>query len=1186
MLEIRNVTKIYRSKTGAEVKALDNVSVTFPETGMVFILGKSGSGKSTMLNVIGGLDGCDAGEFVIKGKSSTEFAGSDFDAYRNTFIGFIFQEYNILDDFTVGANIALALELQGKKATNEQINDILAKVDLLDYAKRRPNELSGGQKQRVAIARALVKDPEIIMADEPTGALDSNTGKQIFDTLKKLSETKLVIVVSHDRDFAERYADRIIEMKDGKIGSDHTKHERVAEALSDGVTLVNDNILKIASGYELTAKDLAAINAYLKKQSTDIFVSGDRRVNGGIRTAAGITEDGRASSFDDTDTEKDVKVKSYKKEETSFIRSRLPMKNALKMGSSGLGHKKFRLVMTVFLSLIAFALFGFADTMGAYNKYVAATESILDSNIKNASFTVSVRTDYDYEDDRDDYYYFNTASFNEEDIKALEEKTGMTLVPVYNGGNFHGNSISFRNNMKDTSDISAGSVYTGSLAGFTALDAEALASLGYSVKGTLPTAEDEIAVSELVYRQLAHTGFVNEQKGESVNAGSLTDDVGTSSILGKHLTLDVAGMRRQFKITAVIDTDFDYDRYASFMPDARQENGNGEMDILDMVLQNELQNTLSFGFHSLAIMSKEALDSLIDQTPFYYAGSIGIDAWEYRPKVVIELGGSSYERTFDRIANSTHLSALGEVAWFDGRINGTLGANEILLPSSILRNIDLNADVADKLFAAIDAVYGAGISSEFRDNGYGFWILRDLAVDAYLADDANYAQVKDTVKAEYDSRWQGGSEDAYKDFWKESVRYRMTGQYPNAEKEFFAAAAAPMRALFADFFGEGVFGESVPDAFFVDACDGLVYEREEGELILTKTQVQRLLTTAYAYELIYDGTLDYKSELFITEVVERQGWDREEWENNGNYAEGARLLTYFLCDWAAYEGNPLPTKTFKDFDADATEIFGDLTGVGFENIIENIKLSYFTYGYGGENENTLNGYRVVGVYETAMDDWSTPFVSDSFYQRYIDFCRETGRGVQITYPHDNGAYSFVIAPMPTDYSTVAKLVEISYDESAGLKFELQNMVMDTLDDFNEFIEIGALVFLWVGVGFAVFSALMLMNFISVSISYKRREIGILRAVGARSSDVFKIFFSEAAIIALINYVLSVAVTVAAVIVTNTLLRNEGINVTILSFGFRQVALMFLISVAVAAIATFLPVYNIAKRNPIDAIRDK
>ena len=135
-------------------------------------------------------------------------------------MGFIFQEYNILDEFTVGANIGLALELQGKRADDGEINRILHEVDLDGYGSRRPNELSGGQKQRVAIARALVKNPEIIMADEPTGALDSNTGKQVFDTLKRLSCDKLVIIVSHDRDFSEKYADRIIELADGHVISD------------------------------------------------------------------------------------------------------------------------------------------------------------------------------------------------------------------------------------------------------------------------------------------------------------------------------------------------------------------------------------------------------------------------------------------------------------------------------------------------------------------------------------------------------------------------------------------------------------------------------------------------------------------------------------------------------------------------------------------------------------------------------------------------------------------------------------------------------------------------------------------------------------------------------------------------------------------------------------------------------
>ena len=217
MLETRNLCKTYKPKKGVPVMAVDHVSLRVPETGMVFLLGKSGSGKSTMLNLLGGLDSYDDGEIIIKGISSKDFSQQRFDSYRNTYVGFIFQEYNVLEEFTVGANIALALELQGKAATDEELNSILRAVDLEGYGSRKPNELSGGQKQRVAIARALVKNPEIIMADEPTGALDSNTGRQVLDTLKKLSAEKLVIVVSHDREYAEAYADRIIELADGKV---------------------------------------------------------------------------------------------------------------------------------------------------------------------------------------------------------------------------------------------------------------------------------------------------------------------------------------------------------------------------------------------------------------------------------------------------------------------------------------------------------------------------------------------------------------------------------------------------------------------------------------------------------------------------------------------------------------------------------------------------------------------------------------------------------------------------------------------------------------------------------------------------------------------------------------------------------------------------------------------------------
>ncbi|MBQ3056397.1 MAG: FtsX-like permease family protein, partial [Clostridia bacterium] len=188
-----------------------------------------------------------------------------------------------------------------------------------------------------------------------------------------------------------------------------------------------------------------------------------------------------------------------------------------------------------------------------------------------------------------------------------------------------------------------------------------------------------------------------------------------------------------------------------------------------------------------------------------------------------------------------------------------------------------------------------------------------------------------------------------------------------------------------------------------------------------------------------------------------------------------------------------------------------------------------------------------------------------------------------------GMYVFAVASIAADdEAVIRKLVELSYadEHTTDYLFEMQNAVMYTLGNFNEIIEILAQVFVWVGLGLALFSALLLMNFISTSISYKKRDIGILRAVGARSSDVFKIFFSEAFIIALINFALAVATSIAAVLVLNYYMRNSGINITLLSFGAVQVAIMLGVSILVAALASFLPVRSIARKKPVDAIKDR
>lgn len=228
MIELKNVTKTYKSKKGHITKALNNISIKFDDRGMTFILGKSGSGKSTLLNIIGGLDKYDSGDMVILGKSSNNFKIADFDSYRNTYVGFVFQEFNILEDYNVYENIVLALQLQQKKVDNNKIDNLLERLELKKLKTRKVNELSGGQKQRVAIARALIKEPKIILADEPTGNLDSTTGKQVMDLLKEISKEKLVIIVSHDKESANIYGDRIIEISDGNVVKDTNENTKLS----------------------------------------------------------------------------------------------------------------------------------------------------------------------------------------------------------------------------------------------------------------------------------------------------------------------------------------------------------------------------------------------------------------------------------------------------------------------------------------------------------------------------------------------------------------------------------------------------------------------------------------------------------------------------------------------------------------------------------------------------------------------------------------------------------------------------------------------------------------------------------------------------------------------------------------------------------------------------------------------
>ena len=222
-IDINSITKIYKLNEKIEVKALNNVSFSLEEKGLVFVVGKSGCGKSTLLNILGGLDKPTEGTVSIDSILVDYSKEKNLDKHRNEDIGFIFQDHHLIDSFTIKENMKMPLLIQNQTISDEKIDEVLDLVDLKEFKDRFPNEISGGQRQRVSIARALIKNPKIILADEPTGNLDSSTSKQIFELLKEISKEKLIIVVTHDLDSAYVYGDRILELRDGELVSDRLK---------------------------------------------------------------------------------------------------------------------------------------------------------------------------------------------------------------------------------------------------------------------------------------------------------------------------------------------------------------------------------------------------------------------------------------------------------------------------------------------------------------------------------------------------------------------------------------------------------------------------------------------------------------------------------------------------------------------------------------------------------------------------------------------------------------------------------------------------------------------------------------------------------------------------------------------------------------------------------------------------
>lgn len=602
MLSVKNITKIYNTKGGVEVRALDDISIEFNNTGMVFLLGRSGCGKSTLLNIAGGLDVPTFGEIILNGKSSKDFTVTDFDSYRNTYVGFIFQEYNILEEFTVEQNILLALQLQNKSSDRNAVNEILSQVDLVDVNNRKPKTLSGGQRQRVAIARALIKNPKIILADEPTGALDSNTGEQIFETLKKLSKDRLVIVVSHDRGFAEKYGDRIIELSDGKVISDISKEFLKNDKTSENVT-INDDVIVVKDWDRVTENEAEQIISTLKKLKKETVISLKEKELKEIKKICGV-EDKENAKFLKT---KPKENRDNNLEQTQFIKSRLPFRHALKLAFDGIKNKPIRLTFTILLAVIAFTFFGISSVLMMYNPNFSIADAISKSDYSNIILYKEYVAYYEQTQigsNNTEYVTENKnvslrTAFTQEEVDRMNlNSVGLKFAGIMDFGAYENDYESvngYKSNRLPLGNISIDYDYAryynvGTILGFSDCGAEYLKECGFRLlAGRYPENYKEIAIPEYIYEIYEHSKNTDIEK-PNFNYNS------PSEIINQ--IINVNGT--EFTVTGVYDVGDIPSRFNELL------NMNTKMDANSIVsMVTELKDLLENSFHTVVFVSPD-----------------------------------------------------------------------------------------------------------------------------------------------------------------------------------------------------------------------------------------------------------------------------------------------------------------------------------------------------------------------------------------------------------------------------------------------------------------------------------------------------------------------------------------------------------------------------------------------------
>lgn len=1122
MLEVKHLFKEYRTKKGVTTKALDDVSLVFPEKGMVFILGKSGSGKSTLLNVCGGLDRADSGEIIIKGKSSKDFSAQDFDSYRNTYVGFVFQEYNILDEFSVEENIALALELQNKKRDRETIDKILDDVDLAQFASRKPNTLSGGQKQRVAIARALVKEPEIIMADEPTGALDSKTGQQVFDTLKKLSQDKLVLVISHDRDFAEQYADRIIELKDGKILSDMTRNDD--PELNKNLQFFGTDTVCIKNGANITDDELKKIANFLSKAGGTAVISTSREKINDFKQDRPEMAVGEFQNI-----KEQPKSKQY--EPQKLIRSHLPLRHAVKVGAGGLKTKPVRLVFTILLSIVAFVMFGLMSTVMLFNEHNVTSETLQSTNysyIALAKRYKTVRKEYNNGKLEYESEYYNDTKFTEADLDRIGKEYGDVLAVYSAGSSYNGMQIE---NVSVSSYASQ--FYSDTSDGFI-LATEKL----NKAYGEYPKAADEVMISGYLFDalKLETTQFLDDAD-EKITVNSEADVIHSAS-KPRFINFRRNGKTNKLKIVGIYaspETPADYAELKRAADNGSQFNG-------DYSVEHNWDNERGSGLYTYLAVSQKYIDENKDS---FVDSDYEQNVRYFNYSSDIEIGDSDSGGDSDSLINES----TSQIAPY----KATPG----------LALMDLYDFDGNKITALGNARFGVshrmlGQSLYNKLNNYRYTDdYRDLIRDAENAADQAYREEHGHRPNEYDdpnySDWQIWNSGLIQAVEAAQQKYVVDNggpdknDYTGNEGEYYVDFDSWINDWFSGEYG-GEYSKEYYETVPAEAEAEYRAKPGNAEPVVQAHVWDKGLEEAKAQAAAAVDPFGGKADEFVQKLSRVIYWHSE----MGARPTDATVRSVINEAYAIYVDCGFTTGTMRIFGA-ANNSERQATLAGY----------YVNYNQGG------------GVY--LSDDLYEEFYQaqgGSWYEEY-----------ETKYVEPDGAIiSRIFVPYDRSKSlteSLVKLTEKLNDDDS--RVAIVNPVVRSLETAFVMMEILGKVFLYAGIVLAVFSFLLMFNFISASITAKKKEIGILRAIGARSIDVFKIFFSEALIIALICIVLAMAGTLGACVLINNVII-DAMHVALFVFTPLTAVMIIAVALVTAFLSTILPVARYSRKPPVESIR--